>query len=626
MSPFGHKCIERCSARQVECLPFQLANLCRGRFGGTFELLDSARWIIPSLRLTPPIMRPISWHMALLGVCLAFSGVWAVPARAANAVPSRPLHPAVSASAQAKLPSSDCLLCHARGLGGAPKINANVLSHSVHASLSCVSCHAAVKRIPHSVAASMVPVNCARCHQFQGRELSQGSHARTATTMPGFTATQTSSSSAHSAPSCVTCHGTHGVVPVTSAAFRGDISHGCARCHAHAFRSYMSTPHGQAAMLGLASAPTCANCHNPHLALPPTNPLSRVSPEHRTATCRGCHTSSSPKFAGFDPHPQPGNPARSALVAGVHYFMVALLVGVFGFFGLHTLLWLQRSFVGRLRGELPPLKHFGGPHVLRFTVVDRLTHLTVILSFMLLALTGLALMHPGYGWARAITGFFGGVHTMHIVHVVNGGITFAYFFFHLCYMGYRVLVKKQRYRIFGVDSLVPTWTDIKDIWSNFRWFVYLGPQPKMDRWTYWEKFDYWAVFWGVAIIGVSGLMLAAPVFFTRFIPGIWLNVAFIVHSEEAILATGFIFIFHFFHNHLRPEKFPIDVSILTGRVPLDRFKEERPLQYQRLVNEGTLERLIVPPPSVWLTTISVIFGLAVIVTGLTLVALVIAAG
>ena len=425
--------------------------------------------------------------------------------------------------------------------------------------------------------------------------------------------------SVHASLACVSCHASvrtlpHGVplAPVK-----------CASCHVKAYRTYMDTPHGQAAKLGLATAPGCVSCHGAHGIVSPANPRSRVSAANRAATCRGCHAGASAKLAGYDPHPRP---SRSAPLAFAHYFMLVLLAGVFGFFGLHTLLWLQRGFVGRLRGELPRLTHFAGPHIQRFTIVDRLTHLIVILSFMLLALTGLALMHPETGWARAITGFFGGAHTMGIVHVVNGGVTFGYFLFHLFYLAYRVLVKKQRYRFFGSDSLVPNWKDILDIGRNFRWFLYLGPQPPMGRWTYWEKFDYWAVFWGVAMIGVSGLMLAAPVFFTRFVPGIWLNVAFVVHSEEALLATGFIFIFHLFHNHLRAEKFPIDVSILTGRVPLERFKEERPLEYQRLLAEGRLERSIVPPPAPFMTAISAVFGFAVVITGVTLIALVIFAG
>ena len=428
--------------------------------------------------------------------------------------------------------------------------------------------------------------------------------------------------SVHASLACVSCHASVKKLPhgVPLAPVR------CASCHVKAYRTYMDTPHGQAAKLGLATAPGCVSCHGAHGILSPTNPRSRVSAANRAATCRGCHAGASAKLAGYDPHPRPSDPARSAPLAYAHYFMLALLAGVFGFFGLHTLLWLQRGLVGRLRGEIPPLKRFTGPHIQRFTVADRLTHVTVIVSFMLLALTGLPLMHPSAPWAPALTRFWGGVHTMHVIHLVNAGITFGYFFFHLCYLAYRVVLRKQRYRLFGEDSLLPNWTDIKDIGRNFRWFLYLGPQPKMGRWTYWEKFDYWAVFWGVAIIGVSGLMLAAPLLSTRVLSGIWLNVAFIVHSEEALLAVGFIFIFHFFHNHLGPMKFPIDVSIFTGRVPLDRFKEERPLQYQQLLQAGRLEQSIVPPPSLWLTSIAVLFGSAVLITGVTLIALVIFAG
>ena len=84
--------------------------------------------------------------------------------------------------------------------------------------------------------------------------------------------------------------------------------------------------------------------------------------------------------------------------------------------------------------------------------------------------------------------------------------------------------------------------------------------------TYWEKFDYWAVFWGMAIIGGSGLMLWFPEAFARVLPGWVFNIALLVHGEEALLAVGFIFTIHFFNSHLRPDKFPMDMVIFTGRV------------------------------------------------------------
>ncbi len=140
----------------------------------------------------------------------------------------------------------------------------------------------------------------------------------------------------------------------------------------------------------------------------------------------------------------------------------------------------------------------------------------------------------------------------------------------------------------------------------------------MDRWTYWEKFDYFAVFWGIIIIGVSGLALWFPSFFTRFFPGWFLNAAFLIHSDEALLAVGFIFMFHFFHTHLRPESFPLDPVIFTGRVPLARFKEERPVEYQRLVQTGSLEARIVAAPTREQIRMARIFGFGAVAVGMAL--------
>ena len=114
--------------------------------------------------------------------------------------------------------------------------------------------------------------------------------------------------------------------------------------------------------------------------------------------------------------------------------------------------------------------------------------------------------------------------------------------------------------------MVPTWRDVREFSATMTWFFGRGPRPRYGRWTYWEKFDYFAVFWGVMIIGSSGLLLWFPEFFTHVLPGWTINVATIIHSEEALLAAGFIFTIHFFNGHLRPEKFPMDPVVFTGRM------------------------------------------------------------
>lgn len=129
--------------------------------------------------------------------------------------------------------------------------------------------------------------------------------------------------------------------------------------------------------------------------------------------------------------------------------------------------------------------------------------------------------------------------------------------------------------------------------GTLKWFFGKGPRPNYGRWTYWEKFDYMAVFWGVAIIGASGLMLWFPVLFTKFIPGWLINVATIIHSDEALLAVGFIFTVHFFNTHLRPEAFPMDTVIFTGVVPLEHYKSDRPEAYAELKRSGELRKRVV---------------------------------
>ena len=112
--------------------------------------------------------------------------------------------------------------------------------------------------------------------------------------------------------------------------------------------------------------------------------------------------------------------------------------------------------------------------------------------------------------------------------------------------------------------------------SNGSW---AGPRPEFGRWTYWEKFDYFAVFWGMVVIGSTGFTLWFPEFFTLLFPGWMLNVATIIHSDEALLATGFIFTVHFFNTHLRPEKFPMDLVIFTGRMPVEELRMDKPAEY-----------------------------------------------
>jgi cytochrome b subunit of formate dehydrogenase len=261
-------------------------------------------------------------------------------------------------------------------------------------------------------------------------------------------------------------------------------------------------------------------------------------------------------------------------------------------------------------------------YVQRFTIFPRLLHFLVIISFLTLAVTGMALKFAAQDWAGTVADIFGSFRVLGVLHRICAVITFTYF-------GLTLILIVQNFNKAGksilefvtdsVYSLVPMPNDAVEMIQTFKWFFGRGPQPRYGRWTYWEKFDFMAVFWGVAVIGGTGLCLWFPEWFTKFIPGYWINIATIIHSDEALLASGFIFTIHFFNTHLRPEKFPMDPVIFTGVMPLDELKHERPREYEHLIATDKLDEIRCEPPPKWLFITSHIFGLSALLIGLALV-------
>ena len=264
--------------------------------------------------------------------------------------------------------------------------------------------------------------------------------------------------------------------------------------------------------------------------------------------------------------------------------------------------------------DAPPVARTGGElagprnhrEFVRFTRLHRTLHACMIVSFITLALTGLSLKFSYTNWAVALSRLLGGFQTAGFIHRTAALVMFGTFIAHLVDLYQRRKHSRTSWRSFllGPNTMLPIKQDFYEFGATMKWFVGAGPRPQYGRWTYWEKFDYFAVFWGILIIGSTGLTLWFPVFFTRFLPGSFLNVATIIHSDEALLATGFIFTVHFFNTHLRPEKFPMDTTIFTGHMPLAELKRDKPREYAALLASGQLEEhLEEPQPEVVVKTI-----------------------
>jgi cytochrome b subunit of formate dehydrogenase len=483
---------------------------------------------------------------------------------------------------------------------------------------SCSSCHGKhnvhAKDDPQATThKDKIAQTCGSCHTTILRDWNESAHGAAAK----------DKSKDH--PNCATCHEPHAVKQPQAASTRHAVSDGCGNCHEKITATFKDSYHGKAVSLNNRKAAACADCHTPHRNLPASDPRSSIHPDNLAETCGSCHKNVNAAFLSFDPHANPSDPTRNIYVYWIWLGMTSLLAGVFGFFGLHGLLWLQRALVGKLRGEF----HFGhtsdGPYVKRFSSMQMAVHVTIVVSFLLLAATGLPLKFPEAPWAPTLITLLGGAEVAGWLHRLGGIVTFGYFAWHLGMIVWGWIFKGERGQLWGPRSMVPQPKDIMDFFGMMKYFLYLGPRPKFDRFTYWEKFDYLAVFWGVAIIGVSGLVLWFPAVFTTFLPGWALNAAYVIHSDEALLATGFIFLFHFFHTHLRPEAFPLDPVIFVGCMPLERFKEERPMEYERLVAEGKLESYLVPPPTREALVRAHVFGFTAVTIGVLLAAFIFAA-
>jgi len=493
---------------------------------------------------------------------------------------------------------------------------------------NCTECHLYHWDLPDEETQRVVQerLSCKNCHRKENLDYERSEHG-------------IAYRKGHKeAPTCTTCHGDREVERISSKFDGQSIISLCSSCHANTevtmkfqlnpnvVSGYLSTYHGQMYSLGYQGEKfaTCVSCHDNHLILPSDDPESSISRQHIIETCGRCHEDANENFVGMLQHYDPMTQEENPILSGIHTFMIWLLGITLTIFGTHTILWLLRAIYDRIKhGKQLKLKSEW--RYTRFNRYERFLHGLVIISFLMLAMTGLPLKYSHSEMARWIADNLLPLRTMAIMHRIGAGITFSYFALHLGNLLLKVLRGRIRLKgiLWGKDSLVPQPRDAVQFVQHVGWFLGLAEKPRFGRFSYWEKFDYMAVFWGVAVIGLSGLTLWFPEFFTKILPGWAINAAHIIHSEEALLATGFIFTIHFFNEHLRPENFPFDEVIFSGSMSEHYLFEERPEWKEELEREGRLDQIKVKPLKGIARILMYIFGFGALFIGLALLALIV---
>ena len=329
--------------------------------------------------------------------------------------------------------------------------------------------------------------------------------------------------------------------------------------------------------------------------------------------CAKCHEGANNSYATYVVHsPNPADAATHGSFPMLFYafwIIAAIAVGTFAVFLPHTLLWGWRDL-------LTTATHHDKRRIKRFSLTQRLFHFLLMLSFLTQAATGFSRMFIETPWGRFLASLFGGYQWSLAIHKWMGIFMLALFCLHLIYILRKIEWRRFPRSLQDPESLLPRWSDVRQALQHLGWFLGKSPHPRFDRWGYWEKFDYWAVFWGMVILGVTGLVMAYSLTLTRIVPGWTLNVAFWIHRVEAILAIAHVFIIHFFIAHVRRHSFPMDVAMFEGSVGLDAARREKPAWIERLEQNGELEAILVPQTNLKFRLLYYLIGFSAVGFGL----------
>lgn len=469
-----------------------------------------------------------------------------------------------------------CGRCHqnpelARHLGIKPSDAARLYAESIHGRAllrgglvvapSCSDCHVGhdlrgASDPRSSVNPRNVNATCGRCHEGIALRLARGIHHDTFDRAEGLQGV-----------SCVSCHSAHSIEPPLPE-YKLATDRRCGSCHTAELASHLDTYHGQAHALGASDVAACYDCHGHHEILAVANPASSVSPQNKLSTCRKCHTGAPPNLAQFLAHGDRRDRATYPLLHGVYTAMTALLVSLFGIFGVHALCWSSRVLVEYLknpsafrsrrseRRELAMRRGFWG-----LRGADRFSYVAFLVSVAILVVTGLPLKYPLTAAAQLTFRWLGGAAAARELHRAGALLAFLAVTVHLARLFGAFWHRRAEFRnasgklrlalvlrvTHGPDSPWPGLVDGRALWAHTKWFVGRGPEPVFGRFTYWEKLDYVAATLVFAVLAATGLVLWFPEVTVRFFPGFFLNVAQLIHSDEALLAVFSALTYHVLH-------------------------------------------------------------------------------
>jgi formate dehydrogenase gamma subunit len=383
-----------------------------------------------------------------------------------------------------------------------------------------------------------------------------------------------------------------------------DITRVCAVCHSDeqikrefklpdATASYLASFHGKAMQLGSVETAGCLDCHagelqNVHLMRKHADPLASTHKTQLPDTCRSpaCHPTAGVRVSTAAVH------LELAGGYGIEYFIgavfVLLILFTFGPSLLLTALEMLQIVVGRHDPKHHERVHLarrlladdrGRRALKRFTPHQRVQHWLLFVCFTLLVLTGFPIKFADRGWAQWLIDLFGGLSAARLIHRYAGLILLIGMFYHLAYVAV-FLWRQQRatgksfIRVFLDLPLIMTLDDARHMGQLLAYLLFLRKtRPEAGRFSAEEKFEYFGVFWGTMLLGLTGLLMWANAWTSEHLTGRVLTVALIVHTFEAFLALLHVGVIHLIGVIFGPGVFPLSRAMFTGDTPAEELAE-----------------------------------------------------
>ncbi|MBW7887343.1 MAG: cytochrome b/b6 domain-containing protein [Bacteroidetes bacterium] len=471
-------------------------------------------------------------------------------------------------------------------------VHAQALRHGNGTAATCIDCHGSHEMskgsdINSTVNKKNIPNTCAKCHADIAATYKESIHGTS------FAKGNMSS------PVCTDCHGEHKILapkdpnsPVSKFHLSNEV---CSPCHnsvklnekyglpSGRTKSFMDSYHGLAVKAGSTEAANCASCHGFHDILPSSDPRSPVNKANLAQTCGKCHPGANENFAKGAVHVITTTATDNDIIYFVSNLYIILIVVTIGGMFLHNVIDFWRKANDKLRHRRSGIAHVEVGHALylRMTLSERLQHGLLALSFITLIVTGFMLRYPDAFWVLSIRSISATIFEIRgILHRVAAVVMILTSIYHIYYIFFTERGKKL------VKDLLPKLQDLRDAFGVAKYNLGLSQtKPMLDRFSYIEKAEYWALIWGTIVMSITGFILWFDNTFLGLIGKLWWDVSRTIHFYEAWLAGLAIVVWHFYFIIFNPDVYPMNLAWFKGTISEEEMAHEHPLELERIKEE-----------------------------------------